>query len=696
MENRMERKKKKRSIGLIILVIVLVVVVGLVAMGISGAKQAMKQVQALNVKSVKAETGTIEQTVSGSGKITAADSDDVTAPVGIEAEKVYVEAGDEVKAGQKLVTFNTESVTDALVSIEKSMKSIDDELKADEKRKSSDADKLTDLEKEQLNNEKNDLTEARDQLNQLKADPTVTSPVDGIIGEADIQEGGETSRTSGSASVSGTSSDASAAIENLYGSTGIASSAILSEAPAGSVSPAGNVSPADVREAPAGVLTADSSAVIGAEELSILSQRMKAPAAGGTPETSEEMFADISGTPFADACHYTGTISWFDLGTMSPVSGTFEADKFNTAVLILHASDGYVFPEDQSQYPAFAGAVCQYQRSTDGKELDVFAVYVPAETVTPAPVSPTPSPTGEPDASNGRADAGQNGNKNAGTDAGQNGMQNGGTDARQNGMQNGTSGADKNSTADFSGLTDEQKAALIAQAQGTGSGTADGSGSGYSALDGTGSGALSGSGLSSGILSADGASGLSGTGSSGSVSVTYTPYLCRIFTVQKTDKVKVEINIDEQDILQLSEGQKADVTLDAVTGQTFEGRVKSIAATASDGSGSAKYKVTVELDGSGQMRFGMTAQATISVGEAKDVVTIPMEALQQEENTNFVYTTESSDGTLGGKVTVKTGLSDGEKTEITEGLKAGDTVYYTSSEDTSALFGPGVYAESGE
>lgn len=156
------------------------------------------------------------------------------------------------------------------------------------------------------------------------------------------------------------------------------------------------------------------------------------------------------------------------------------------------------------------------------------------------------------------------------------------------------------------------------------------------------------------------------------------------FTISGNEKVILSVNVDELDINSVSEGQQAEITFDAIEDETFTGTVTNIDQEASASNGVAKYGVDITLEKEEQMKVGMNASATIVIEEKKDVLTIPVNALQERKNEVFVYTSQSEDGSLSGEKTVKTGLSDGENVEITEGLSEGDTIYYQKTGNTSS------------
>ena len=80
----------------------------------------------------------------------------------------------------------------------------------------------------------------------------------------------------------------------------------------------------------------------------------------------------------------------------------------------------------------------------------------------------------------------------------------------------------------------------------------------------------------------------------------------------------------------------------------------------------------------------MNASATITTEERNQVLTLPMNALQEQGDKTFVYTEKNTDGTLSGEVEIQTGMTDGNTVEITDGLEEGDTVYYMRSKNSSS------------
>ncbi|MCD8116280.1 MAG: HlyD family efflux transporter periplasmic adaptor subunit [Oscillospiraceae bacterium] len=159
-----------------------------------------------------------------------------------------------------------------------------------------------------------------------------------------------------------------------------------------------------------------------------------------------------------------------------------------------------------------------------------------------------------------------------------------------------------------------------------------------------------------------------------------------VMTIAPNEIMSVSISVDELDILSLEKGQTADITIDAIEGETFTGVVTGIDTIGSSSGGVTKFTVQVAIEKTAQMLSGMNASVETTIAESDDCLIIPEDALNQSGNTTYVYTTydESSD-TLGGEVEVTTGVSDGTNVEILTGLSEGDTVYYHYTEATSIL-----------
>ena len=114
-----------------------------------------------------------------------------------------------------------------------------------------------------------------------------------------------------------------------------------------------------------------------------------------------------------------------------------------------------------------------------------------------------------------------------------------------------------------------------------------------------------------------------------------------IMTLSDMSVVTAEVKVDETDIVNVRMGQDADITIDAVPGKTFHGKVTEIGSQAvlrSSGLATTQsttstqeakdFKVVVTLDNPPEnLRPGLSTTAKIKTAEKKSVVAIPIQAL---------------------------------------------------------------------
>lgn len=168
-----------------------------------------------------------------------------------------------------------------------------------------------------------------------------------------------------------------------------------------------------------------------------------------------------------------------------------------------------------------------------------------------------------------------------------------------------------------------------------------------------------------------------------------------VATISPDKSMAITISVDETDILSLTEGQEASVTIDSIGEDTYEGVVSEISTTASSESGVTSYSAVVTIDKTEDMLSGMSASVVITIEGVDNAMLIPVDALHQTSATAYVYTEyDEATGEFSGMKEVTTGLSNSTYVEITEGISEGDTVYYNEEEEETS-FGPGMRGNMG-
>jgi RND family efflux transporter MFP subunit len=145
-------------------------------------------------------------------------------------------------------------------------------------------------------------------------------------------------------------------------------------------------------------------------------------------------------------------------------------------------------------------------------------------------------------------------------------------------------------------------------------------------------------------------------------------------TLADLTALELTINVAEVDIPKVQVGQPAQITLDALPGQTFNGVVSRIAPASTSQSGVVNYPVTIRLnniDGAG-VRPGMTAVATLVGNTAKTEWLVPTNALVEFEGEITVVVVRGEQHL---RVKVTPGAPQGEWTLVQSAeLHAGDQV----------------------
>lgn len=150
--------------------------------------------------------------------------------------------------------------------------------------------------------------------------------------------------------------------------------------------------------------------------------------------------------------------------------------------------------------------------------------------------------------------------------------------------------------------------------------------------------------------------------------------------------------MDEVDAPRLTPGQPARITLDALPGRTFVGRVRRIAPYVTEVEKQART-VDVEVDFADPERLpllvGYSADAEVVIARRDDVLRVPTQAIRQDGSVLAL----GADGVLENR-TLQTGLANWAFTEVRAGLAAGDRVV-TAFDDEAIVAGAHAEAKAG-
>ena len=149
-----------------------------------------------------------------------------------------------------------------------------------------------------------------------------------------------------------------------------------------------------------------------------------------------------------------------------------------------------------------------------------------------------------------------------------------------------------------------------------------------------------------------------------------------VMTLGDIGQVFVRGKVDEADIGFVKLGMTARITTESFREQTFSGKVTQISPIGVEKDNVTTFEVEVSIDNPGQqLKANMTANAEVILEEKPDTLVVPEAAISYDEKkAASVEVADPAADTGRRKVPVKIGIGNGTRTEVLEGLKAGDKV----------------------
>jgi HlyD family secretion protein len=153
-----------------------------------------------------------------------------------------------------------------------------------------------------------------------------------------------------------------------------------------------------------------------------------------------------------------------------------------------------------------------------------------------------------------------------------------------------------------------------------------------------------------------------------------------ILTIPDMSQMGVHVAIHESQVKKVKLGQGAQVTVDAEPGRTLTGSVAELAILPDSSSSRYTptlkvYPCTVHIQGEHEwLKPGMNAKVNVVVKELADVLYVPVQSIEVENDVHFCYV--SANGELQRRE-LKTGSFNDEFIEVKSGLQANEQVALT-------------------
>jgi len=183
--------------------------------------------------------------------------------------------------------------------------------------------------------------------------------------------------------------------------------------------------------------------------------------------------------------------------------------------------------------------------------------------------------------------------------------------------------------------------------------------------------------------------------SSSSASSTGSSSAGSAFAVISNDQAfQVVVPFAEADAGRIAAGQAATVSFDAVQGLTIPSHVLATAAAATVVSNVVNYNTTLTLEQiDNRIRSGQTANVTVVVAQASNVLVVPNSAITRIGTRAFVNVLQAGGKEVRKLVTL--GVAGDTTTEVTDGLAAGDRVVLPQLRSTTTSTGGGAGRNGG-
>ncbi len=159
----------------------------------------------------------------------------------------------------------------------------------------------------------------------------------------------------------------------------------------------------------------------------------------------------------------------------------------------------------------------------------------------------------------------------------------------------------------------------------------------------------------------------------------YVSTSSKIATVVRTNPLRVRIDIPEQAIASVREGQSVSVSTSAYPEQNFAGRVARISPNVSAQSRTMTVEAEVE-NSNGLLRPGQFATIRILMPQTDPAVLVPARAVRREGETSRVYVIQEG---VARERLVQLGQTEGDLVEVRGGVSEGDVVATSNVEQLS-------------
>jgi len=146
----------------------------------------------------------------------------------------------------------------------------------------------------------------------------------------------------------------------------------------------------------------------------------------------------------------------------------------------------------------------------------------------------------------------------------------------------------------------------------------------------------------------------------------------KIMEIVDYSNLQINLKVEENQLSDIEVNTSAEINIDSID-RSINGIVSEISREATNEKGVAYFTAKVNFTGDADIRIGMNAEVIIVEESEEDVLTVPVDAIQFTGDNKTYVNIKNDTGKVASRM-VTTGITDGVKIEITEGLNEGDIV----------------------
>ncbi len=143
-----------------------------------------------------------------------------------------------------------------------------------------------------------------------------------------------------------------------------------------------------------------------------------------------------------------------------------------------------------------------------------------------------------------------------------------------------------------------------------------------------------------------------------------------VVTLVRVDPLRLELQVPQERMALVREGQRVEILVDAYPDRVFEGTVRYVGAAIRADSRSLTVEAVVPNEDRA-LRPGIFATARVVLGGRRERVTVPARAVRRDAGTHRVFTVVDGEAR---EHVVSIARTDGERVWLADGLEAGSVV----------------------